>query len=419
MSKQLLFIPGPVTVTEPVLAAMGKPMIDHRGPEFKALQESISAQAQAGVRNDAATCVLLGSSGTGGLEAAMSNMFGPGDKVLCCPIGVFGERFAEIARTWGVDVEVLPTDMGPRRRSGRAQSASRRGYEPRDQRRRCSRTTRRRPACKTIMGPLADAIRAHGALRARRFGQRSWPRANSRWMRGASTSSSPHRKKRSACRPVMAMVAVSPRAWAKIETRRTAPRYYFDLRKAREFAAIGQTPATPPVSLCYAMDVALDRYNDEGPANVWARHERYTRGIIAAAEALGLELFAQPGVRSVTVTAIKVPAGVDGDAIRKTMRVERGFVLGGGQGKLGRQDHPHRNDGRHLADRRARHARRARNGVARCGSQHSRSARGVQAALRVFLEAAPARSGITPWHDANVRVVRAPGGRAARSVSQR
>jgi pyridoxamine--pyruvate transaminase len=88
------------------------------------------------------------------------------------------------------------------------------------------------------------------------------------------------------------------------------------------------------VSIAFALDVALDRYAEEGPANVWARHDRNTRAIIAAAEAMGLTPFAKPGVRSVTVTAIDVPEGIGGDAVRARLRTERGVVLGGGQGKL-------------------------------------------------------------------------------------
>ncbi len=330
MSKQLLFIPGPVTVAEPVLAAMSKPMIDHRGPEFKSLQESVLRKLKP-VFGTTGDVLLLGSSGTGGLECAMSNMFGPGDKVLCCPVGVFGERFAEIARQWGVDVEVLPTEWGH-------------GVDPVALKARLDADTKREikgvvlthnetsTGVQNVMGSLADAIRGHGAyvlvdsvsgLAASEFEMDAW---GFDIVVAAS-------QKALGVPPGMAMIAVSPRAWTKIESN-GGPRYYFDLRKAREFAGIGQTPATPPVSLCYAMDVALDRYNDETPAGVWARHDRYTRGIIAAAEAMGLELFAQPGVRSVTVTAIKVPAGIDGDGIRKSMRVKNGFVLGGGQGKL-------------------------------------------------------------------------------------
>lgn len=330
MSKQLLFIPGPVTVAEPVLAAMTGPMIDHRGPEFKALQESILRKLKP-VFGTTSDVVLLTSSGTGGLEAAMSNMFGPGEKVLCCPVGVFGERFAEIANMWGVDVEVLPTEWGS-------------GVDPKALKARLDADTNKEikgvvlthnetsTGVQNDMAPLADAIRAHGAyvlvdsvsgLAASKFEMDAW---------GFDVVVAASQKALGVP-PGLAMVAISQRAWAKIDAV-TGPRYYFDLRKAREFAAIGQTPATPPVSLCYAMDAALDRYNVEVDTNVWARHERNTNAIIACAEALGLELYAKPGVRSVTVTAIKVPAGVDGDGIRKKMRIERGFVLGGGQQKL-------------------------------------------------------------------------------------
>ncbi len=330
MSKQLLFIPGPVTVAEPVLAAMAKPMIDHRGPEYKALLESVTRKLKP-VFGTSGDVLLLGSSGTGALEAAMTNMFGPGDKVLCCPVGVFGERFLEIARTWGVDVEVLPTVWGH-------------GVDPVALKARLDADVKREikgvvlthnetsTGVQNVMGPLADAIRSHGAyvlvdsvsgLAASEFTMDAWG-----FDLVAAAS-----QKALGVPPGMAMVAVSARAWDKMATA-SGPRSYFDLRKAREFAAIGQTPTTPPVSLAYAMDVALDRYEAEGPARVWARHARYTAAIVAAAEAMGLELFAAPGVRSVTVTAIKVPEGISGDAIRKTLRVERGFVLGGGQSKL-------------------------------------------------------------------------------------
>ncbi len=330
MSKQLLFIPGPVTVAEPVLAAMAKPMVDHRGPEYKALLESVTRKLKP-VFGTSGDVLLLGSSGTGALEAAMTNMFGPGEKVLCCPVGVFGERFAEIARTWGVDVEVLPTAWGQ-------------GVDPVALKARLDADVKREikgvvlthnetsTGVQNVMGPLADAIRGHGAyvlvdsvsgLAASEFTMDAWG-----FDLVAAAS-----QKALGVPPGMAMVAVSARAWDKMATAK-GPRSYFDLRKAREFAAIGQTPTTPPVSLAYAMDVALDRYEAEGPAHVWARHARYTAAIVAATEAMGLELFAAPGVRSVTVTAIKVPEGISGDAIRKTLRIEHGYVLGGGQSKL-------------------------------------------------------------------------------------
>ena len=133
--------------------------------------------------------------------------------------------------------------------------------------------------------------------------------------------------------PGLAMVAVGSRAWERIEAARS-PRFYLDLAKAREFAKNGQTPWTPPVSLAFALDAALERYHEAGAPAAWARHALYASAIRAAAEALGLEIFSQPGAHSVTVVAIRVPAGVDADALRRTLRERDGIVMGGGQQEL-------------------------------------------------------------------------------------
>jgi aspartate aminotransferase-like enzyme len=133
--------------------------------------------------------------------------------------------------------------------------------------------------------------------------------------------------------PGLAMVAVSPRAWERIEAN-LAPRYYFDLKKAREFAAVGQTPWTPPVSIVFGVDAALDAYEHAGAQSAWTRHERYACAIRACVEALGLAVYSAPGAHSVTVVAIRLPDGIDGDAIRRMLRESRGVIIGGGQGRL-------------------------------------------------------------------------------------
>jgi len=133
--------------------------------------------------------------------------------------------------------------------------------------------------------------------------------------------------------PGVAMVAVSPRAWERIARAKT-PRYYFDLQKAREFATLGQTPWTPPVSIAFALDVAIARYHAEGAASAYARHDRYARAIRAFAEAANIELFSQPGAHSVTVVAMKVPAHLDAAKVRAELREEHGIVIGGGQAEL-------------------------------------------------------------------------------------
>src|ERR1700739_4463317 len=111
MKKSLLLLPGPVPVAQPVLEAMARPMINHRGPEFAEMLARIERGLRPvfGTKSDV---VLLGSSGTGAMEAALVNLFSPGDVLLSCPIGVFGKRFGSIAQTYGCVVETLDTPAG-------------------------------------------------------------------------------------------------------------------------------------------------------------------------------------------------------------------------------------------------------------------------------------------------------------------
>lgn len=331
MSKNLLFIPGPVTISETVLAAAAKPMIDHRGPEYKALLGRLAARLKPVFGTERGEVLVLGSSGTGGLEAAVANVFGPGDRLLACPIGVFGERFAAIARTYGCEVEVLPTPWG-----GAVDPAALRARLQADTERRITGILLTHNETSTgtqnDMAALAEAVRGHGAyvlvdsvsgLAASEFRMDAW---GFDIVVAAS-------QKALAAPPGLAMVAVAPRAWERME-RGTAPRYYFDLRTAREFAALGQPAWTPPVSIAFALDAALDLYEETGAEAVWERHARYARAIRAFATAHGLELYSREGAHSLTVVAIRMPAGIDGDAIRKTLREQRGIVIGGGQKEL-------------------------------------------------------------------------------------
>src|SRR5260370_12050999 len=103
MPKSLLFIPGPVVVSEPVLAAMAKPLINHRGPAYARLLHRIADRMKP-IFATKGDVLLMGTSGTGSLEAAVTNMFSPGGMLLACPTGGFGERIAMISQTWGCAV---------------------------------------------------------------------------------------------------------------------------------------------------------------------------------------------------------------------------------------------------------------------------------------------------------------------------
>jgi aspartate aminotransferase-like enzyme len=333
LSKSLLFIPGPVTVAESVLAASAQPMIDHRGPEFKALLDRIATRLKPVFGTERADVLVLGSSGTGGLEAAVGNLFGPGDRVLACPIGVFGERLVALARVFGCEVEVLDTPWGGAvdPNALRARLDANRGERRFDGVLLTHNETS--TGAQNDMAPLADALRGYGAyvvvdsvsgLAASAFAMDDW---GFDVVVGAS-------QKALAAPPGVAMVAVAPRAWERIDANVGAQRFYFDLRKAREFASIGQTPWTPPVSIAFALDAALEAFERAGAAAVHERHARYARAIRAAARALGLPLYSQDGAHSPTVVAIEMPAGIDGDAIRAGLRASRGVVVGGGQKEL-------------------------------------------------------------------------------------
>lgn len=326
--RQLLFIPGPVTVSERVLEAMNRPLIDHRGPEFSELVGRINARLRPIFGTEEGEIVLLGSSGTGGLEAAIANAFSPGDTLLAAPMGAFGERMIAIARKYGMNVDALEARPGF-------------AVDPREFARRLNDDTDRRyrgillthnetsTGVQSDMGELAAIAQAHGALTivdsvsglgATDFRMDEW---GYDIVAGAS-------QKVLAAPPGVAMLAISPRAWNAIEASKT-PRFYFDLVKAREFARQGQMPWTSPVSTMFALDAALEQYEREGAPATHRRLAMYAEAIRAAFTVLGLEVFSQPGAHSVTVVTAKIPAGVDAAGLLRGLREDRGVTLAGGQ----------------------------------------------------------------------------------------
>lgn len=331
VKKNLLFIPGPVTVPEQVLAAMSKPLIDHRGPQFAALAQRIDEGLRPVFGTREAEMLLLGSSGTGGLEAAIASTFSPGDTLLAAPVGVFGRRLIAIAQTYGINVEVLETDPGYALDA--AALAEKLGAD-RQRRYKGILLTHNETSTgvQNDMAGIAPIVRDHGALSIvdSVSGMGATEFLMDDWGYDLVVSAS---QKVLAAPPGVAMVAVSRRAWKTIEAAKT-PRFYFDLLKARDFARAGQTPWTPPVSVLFALDAALQHYHAEGAERVWHRHAMYAQAIRAAFNALGLGVFSQPGAHSVTVVAGNVPAGVEAATLLRKLREERGVSLSGGQLEL-------------------------------------------------------------------------------------
>jgi aspartate aminotransferase-like enzyme len=251
--------------------------------------------------------------------------------VLCVPIGVFGQRLAAIARQLGLEVEVLDTPLGARA-DAEALAARLRADTAHRIDGILLTHNETSTGVQNDMALLAAAIGDHPAtvIVDSVSGLGASPFTMDAWNFDLVVTAS---QKALAVPPGMALVAVSPRGWERI-ARATSPRYYLDLKRAREFAQLGQTPWTPPVSVAFALDAAIERYHAEGAESVYARHERYAQAIRAFAGGAGIELFSRPDAHSVTVVAMRVPAGLDVAAIRAELREVHGIVVGGGQAEL-------------------------------------------------------------------------------------
>lgn len=282
-------------------------------------------------RNDV---VIVTASGTGGLEAAVANVISPGDKVLSVSIGVFGDRFAAIARAYGAEVVSLSSEPGQAADPGAVAEAL-----AADPSIRAVLVTHNETST-SVTNPLADIARVVRESRDRDgsplllvdavSSMASIPVLVDEWGLDVVVSGS---QKGWMVPPGLAFLSISARAW-KANARCTSPRYYFDAARHRDAAAKGQTPWTPALSLFFALDVALEMLEREGWDNVFSRHARVAEFTRRGVQELGLELLADQRFASNTVTAVRAPEGVDVSALRKLLRDEHGVVLAGGQGPL-------------------------------------------------------------------------------------
>jgi len=324
-----LRIPGPTPCPDEVLKAIGRQMINHRGKEFVEITNRITPKLKQcfQTKND---LVILSTSGTGGLESAIVNTLSPGDKVLSVSIGIFGDRFADIAKTYGAEVTSLKYEWG--------QAA-----KPDDVR----KALKVNPGVKAVMvthnetstgttNPLQEIAKAVkesdklllvdavSSLSSINVETDAWDLdvvvtgSQKGWM----------------VPPGLAFVSISERAW-KAHAEAKMPRYYFDFSKAKKFLADGQTPWTPTVSVFFGLDVALDMMLKEGLPNIFARHERIAAKARAWVKSKGLQLLsADEKFASNTVTAVKAPDDMDVPKLNSTLRDEYKVVIAGGQGGM-------------------------------------------------------------------------------------
>ncbi|MFN8520011.1 MAG: alanine--glyoxylate aminotransferase family protein [Chloroflexota bacterium] len=334
MSDQTnLRIPGPTTLPESVRTAGSRQMVNHRGPEFKALLGRVTAGLQRGFRTDN-DVILLTASGTGALEAIVANFLSPGEPVLAVSIGEFGERFAAIATAFGVEVAKYqtepghaadPAEVGQRLRAMAAQGTPVAAVLVTHNETSTGVTNPIAAIAAAIHEAAPDALVLVDGI----SGLGAVPFETDAWGLDVVATGS---QKSWMSPPGIAMVSVSERAWRAAETGRS-PRFYFDLRAARESARRGETPFTPAVGVCFALDAALALIEAEGYDAIFARHAAVGAATRAGLAAMGFRLFADPAHASDTVTSALVPDGVDWGDFSRELR-SRGLVIAGAQGRL-------------------------------------------------------------------------------------
>jgi aspartate aminotransferase-like enzyme len=331
--KNRLFTPGPTPLLPSAQTAMAAFSLHHRTADFRALFTRVLADMKdfIGTQNDV---LVLASSGTGVMEGSVSNLTSPGDKVLVLTAGKFGERWRDLAKAFGCNVDVLSMPYGDTfslediksRLTPDVRVVYMQGTE--------SSTGSRHDvqAVAKLVGAMDDTLLVVDGitgLGTTHFDVDGW---GIDVIIGGS-------QKALMIPPGLAYCAVSERAWKRMETAKS-PRYYFDFRKERKAAAKGESAFTPATSLFAALGAALDFVRQMGGGNLAEGREALVNNAElaaamtrAGAQALGLKLYS-PSAPSAALTAISSPAGVDSSAIVKEFRETFAAVIANGQGEM-------------------------------------------------------------------------------------
>jgi len=326
MIKKYLLTPGPTPIPDEVRSAMADATVHHRTPQFS----KIFTEVREGLKilfGTVSDVLVLAASGTGAMEAAVTNLFSPGDKVLVINGGKFGERWLRICQSFGLQVVEIKVAWG---KAVKIETIEENLHDHPDiqgvliQASETS-TTALHPirdiAKITRTGPLllVDGVTAVGVL----------PVAMDEWGIDVLVTGS---QKALMVPPGLGFISLSDRAWARTEKAKL-PRFYFDLALERKSQAKGTTAFTPAISLILGLRAALKKILEEGPDRVYARHERLARATRAAATALGLGLLA-PENPSPAVTGIFVPENMDADQLLDYLRDRMGIIFAEGQDQL-------------------------------------------------------------------------------------
>jgi len=293
-----LRVPGPTPCPPQALQAMGKQMVNHRGREFAEILNSVTTKLKQ-VFQTGGDVFILTSSGTGGLEAAVVNTLSPNDKVLAVSCGAFGERFGDIAEQYGARVKHLNFEWGKAVDPEAVNKALRADGDIKAVLVTHNETS---TGITNSISEISSVVKGLGKLlivdAISSLGCIDLPIDKCHCDVVVTGS-----QKGWMVPPGVAMVSMSDEAW-QAHAQAKMPRYYWDFTKAREYLLKGQTPWTPAVSICYALNSTLDLILSEGLVNVFARHARIAQMTREGIKSLGLTLFSEASHASNTVTAV-------------------------------------------------------------------------------------------------------------------
>ena len=332
--KTRLFTPGPTPLLPAAQFAMAAADMHHRTPEFRALFLRVLAQLKVfvGTRNDV---LLLSSSGTGAMEASVSNLTSPGDRVLVLSAGKFGERWVGLAKAFGCEVDVVSAPYG----ETFDLEAVRKGLKP-EHRAVYLQATETSTAVRHDVEAIAKVLTEAGSeallvvdaitgLGTTHFDVDGW---GIDVLIGGS-------QKAVMIPPGLSYLSVSDKAWAAMEKSKN-PRYYFDLRKERKNAVKGESAYTPAVALVAGLGAALDYIAgqaggdlEKGRIALVDNAQVNAAATRAGLVALGFTLFA-PTAPAAAATAVAVPEGMNSSDVVKALKARFSLVIANGQGEM-------------------------------------------------------------------------------------
>ncbi|HEX9758042.1 MAG TPA: alanine--glyoxylate aminotransferase family protein [Nitrospiria bacterium] len=328
MQKRYLLAPGPTAVPSEVLMAMSRPMIHHRSADFEPVVASVREDLKW-IFQTTQDVMIIASSGTGGMEAAVSNFLSPGEKAITINGGKFGERWTKLCKAYGIQPQEIKVEWG-------------RAVDPNQ----VSELLKKDPSIKAVFVQASESSTgvAHDV---RKLGEmvKGYPDTilvvdavsalgvfdlkTDAWGLDVVISGS---QKALMLPPGLAFVSASEKAWQKLENAKS-PRFYFDLKRERDNLKKNTTAYTPAISLILGLQEAFRMIKPEGLQGVFDRHQRLAHATREAMKSLGLELLPKESPSN-ALTAVMAPTGYDGQTIYKNLRDQYGITSAGGQDHL-------------------------------------------------------------------------------------